>query len=101
MCTKRLIELRVAWQNSKSVSCKMHAFLHNAISFHCYIVVLYKPIFKLYICKNPTEGLRVLQDTGIEKPDYIYSWHFNSFCVSLMLSQTKSSCPLEFEITGN
>ena len=33
MCTIRLEEFTVAWQNSKSVSCKMHAFLQNAISF--------------------------------------------------------------------
>ena len=32
MCTIRLIELTVAWQNSKPVSSKMHAFLQNAIS---------------------------------------------------------------------
>ena len=33
MCIIRLIKLTVAWQNSKPVSCKMHAFLQNAISF--------------------------------------------------------------------
>ena len=33
ICTIRLIELTVAWQNSKPVSCKMHVFLQNAISF--------------------------------------------------------------------
>ena len=33
MCPKRLIEPTVAWQNSEPVSCKMHAFLQNAISF--------------------------------------------------------------------
>ena len=33
LCTIRLIEITVAWQNSKPVSCKMHAFLQNAISF--------------------------------------------------------------------
>ena len=33
MCTIRLKELIVAWQNSKPVSCKMYAFLQSAISF--------------------------------------------------------------------
>ena len=33
MCTARLIELTVAWRNSKAKACKMHAFLQNAISF--------------------------------------------------------------------
>ena len=28
-----LTEFTVAWQNSKPVSCKMHAFLKNAINF--------------------------------------------------------------------
>ena len=31
--TLRLLKLKVAWQNSKPVACKMHAFLQNAISF--------------------------------------------------------------------
>ena len=33
MCTFRLIELTVAWLNSKPISCKMHAFLQNSINF--------------------------------------------------------------------
>ena len=33
MCTIRLTESTVSWQNSKPVSCKMHAFFQNAISF--------------------------------------------------------------------
>ena len=33
MCTVSLIDLTVAWQNSKPVSCKMHAFLQNANTF--------------------------------------------------------------------
>ena len=52
MCTIHLIELTVAWQNSKAVSCKMHAFLQSAISFTFYTAVLYEPISKLYIYKN-------------------------------------------------
>ena len=76
MCTMRLIELTVAWQNSKPVQCKMHAFIQNSISFsHCYTMVLYEPISKLYMYKNSVIYLsdcRVtffLQGTGIEKPD--------------------------------
>ena len=33
MCTIRVIEITVAWQNAKPVSCKMHTFLKNAIIF--------------------------------------------------------------------
>ena len=68
MCTIRLIEFTVALQNSKPVSCKMHAFLQNAIILHCCTAVLSEPVSKLYIYKNsvvqmyifPIVGLRIL-----------------------------------------
>ena len=74
MCTIRLIDLSVAWQNSKPVSCKMNAFLQTANSFallnsgfvwySSFISTKTQP----YIF--PIAGLRfVLQDTRIEKPD--------------------------------
>ena len=76
MCTMRLIELTVAWQNSKPVSCKMHAFLQNAISF----VLLYRGFFmnqypsfihtKIQPYIFPMLVL-FLQGTGIEKLDYV------------------------------
>ena len=50
MCTIRLIEL--VWQNSKAVSCKMHALLQNAIGFELLYSGLYEPISKLCIYKN-------------------------------------------------
>ena len=49
--TIRLKERTVAWQNSKAVLCKMHAFFQNAISFE----LLYSGfvlISKLYIYKS-------------------------------------------------
>ena len=50
MCTIRLIEPTVAWQNSKPVSCKIHAFLQNAISFALlYSGFVWTNISKLYI----------------------------------------------------
>ena len=48
MCTICFIEFSVAWQNSKPVSCTMHAFLQNAVS-HCHTEILYESISKLYI----------------------------------------------------
>ena len=82
MCTIRLIELTVASQTSKPVSCKMHPFLQNAIKF-CIAIQRFcmkqYPSFiyvktQLYIF--PMLGLRFfflffLQTTGIEKPDYM------------------------------
>ena len=52
MCTVCLKELTVAWQNSKPVSCKMHALLEMQLVLHCYIAFLYDSIPKLYIYKN-------------------------------------------------
>ena len=55
MCTIRLIELTVAWQNYKPVSCKMHAFSKIQLVSICYTAVLYgyETICKLYtIYKN-------------------------------------------------
>ena len=59
MCTIRLIKLTVAWQNSKQVSFKMHAFLQNAISFALLYSGLYEPISKPYIYKNSAVYARV------------------------------------------
>ena len=42
----RLIELTVAWQNSKPVS---YISKMQLVS-HCYTAVLYQPISRLYIC---------------------------------------------------
>ena len=62
------------WQNSKPVSCKMHAFLQNAISFE----LLYSD-YPIFICTKtqpyifPIVGLRFFfaRHTGIEKPDKV------------------------------
>ena len=74
MCAIRLIEPTVAWQNSKSVSCKIHAFLQNAISF----ALLYNGFVStnthaLYMQKISRisfqcKGYVFLQGIGIEKP---------------------------------
>ena len=50
---KELIELTVAWLNSKPVSCKMHAFFSKMqlVSNRC-TAVSCEPISKLYIYKN-------------------------------------------------
>ena len=68
---------RVAWQNSKPVSCKMHAFLQNAISFAVlysgFVLTNIQALYtttQLYIF--PMLGLRFLQGTGIEKPNYMW-----------------------------
>ena len=53
MFTIGLIELTVAWQNSKPVSCKMHAFLQNAINFALlYSGFVWTNIQALYIQKK-------------------------------------------------
>ena len=49
----------------------------------CYTIVLYEPIFKLYICKHSAVYISVarvtffLQGTGIEKPVYKLSAHLS------------------------
>ena len=75
MCTTRLIEPTVAWQISKPVLCKMHAFLQNAISFaFLYNSFVWTNIQALNIIKSSRKSFRCkgyvyLQGTGIEKPD--------------------------------
>ena len=82
-CVQYAIQLTVAWQNSKLVSCKMQAFLQNAASFallysgfcmNQYPSVLYTKT-QPYIF--PIVGLCFfffffffVQETGIEKSDY-------------------------------
>ena len=60
------IEFIVAWQTSKPVSCKMHAFFQTAIVSHCYTAVMYVnqyPSFtytknSIYPYAFPIAGLR-------------------------------------------
>ena len=74
MCTIRLIEFIVAWQNCKPVTCRMHAFLQNAIIFtllYSGTAVLYEPISKLCIYKNSAVYLSNCNHVFcIEKADY-------------------------------
>ena len=52
LCTICLIELTVALQNFKPVSCKMHCFSKMHLVVNCYTAVFYKSISKLYLYKN-------------------------------------------------
>ena len=92
MCVIRVIELTVAWQNSKQYHAKCMRFSKMQLVPQCYTALLYEPISTLYILiKNqpyifPMLGLRffyvcvcvcvyyffffVFFFTGIEKPDY-------------------------------
>ena len=65
MCTMRLKELTVAWQKSKPISCKMHAFSKMQLLSHCCTAGLYEPISKLYIYKNSAVYVSDARVTGV------------------------------------
>ena len=85
MCTFRLIELTVAWQNSKPISCKMHAFLQNSINFallysgfvwtniqalYSYIQKKLSRISAAYLSDCWLRIFARYRNCEIEKPDY-------------------------------
>ena len=83
ICTIHIIELTVAWQNSKPASCKMHALFQNAISFallriqRCCMNQYPSFIYRISAVYHSDGRLTYLflQDTGMQNPDNTLGTH--------------------------